>query len=82
MGCNCKATSKGIANRASEKWLVQDVYELYKIEIGETRIQYFTKEQRDLVLDWYDEIYPNSIPVEYKKANNELIKLFQFHKLI
>lgn len=82
MGCNCKGTSKGIPNKSNEKWLARDVYDLYKIEIGETTIQYFTKEMRQLVLDWYDMIYPNSIPVDYKKANTELIKVFQYHKLI
>lgn len=82
MGCNCKGTTKGIPNKANEKWLAQDIYELYKIEIGQTTIQYFTKEMRQLVLDWYDMIYPNSISVDYKKANTELIKVFQYHKLI
>lgn len=81
MGCNCKGTSKGIANRAYEKWIVVDIKNLYDVEIGDTSIQYYTKEQRMLVGEWYEWVYPNSIPVDYKKADRELIKLFDYHKL-
>ena len=80
-GCNCKGTNKGIANKAHEKWLVVEIKKLYDTEIGNKTIQYFTNEQRELVLEWYRWVYPNSIPVEYKKANTEIIKLFDYHKL-
>lgn len=81
MGCNCKGTSKGISNKAHEKWLVREIYDLYKIEIGDKTIQYFTSEQRELVLEWYYQVYLNSIKVDYKKADHELNKLFDYHKL-
>ena len=79
--CNCKGTTKGIANKSKERWLAMEIYDLYKIEIGDTKIQYFTKEQRELVLSWYEWVYPNSIPVDYKKANTELNKIFDYHNL-
>lgn len=81
MGCGCKATNKGIANKAHEKWLVKEIYDHYQSEIGTTTIQYFTNDMRRLVLDWYSWVYPNSIKVNYKKANIELNKLFVYHKL-
>ena len=81
MGCNCKGTTKGIANRVNEKWIVEEVFNLYQIEIEDKTIQYFTSEQRQLVLDWYYQLYPNSIPVDYKVANRELLKAFDYHKL-
>lgn len=79
--CNCKATGKGIPNRSSEKWLIKDIYDLYKIEIDDKSIQYFTSEQRQLVIDWYMWVYHNSKSVDYKTANRELNKLFDQHNL-
>lgn len=81
MGCGCKQTGKGIPNRAGEKWLIKEIYDHYKTEIGNTTIQYFTKEQRQLVIDWYEWVYHNSKPVDYKTANNKLNYLFEYHKI-
>jgi len=81
MGCNCKGTTKGIANRAQERWLVQDIYNQYVDIIGDKSIQYFTTEQRQQVRYWYYQAYPNSVEVDYKKADYELNKLFDYHKL-
>ena len=70
-----------MANYKYEKWRVVKIKEQYDQEIGNTTIQYFTKDQRTLVIDWYQTIYPHSPKVDYKKANRELIKLFEYHKL-
>ena len=82
MGCNCKATRKGIANRSGEKWLIQEIYTDYSKEIGTTTIQYFTSQQRQQVTYWYYQVYPNSIEVNYKTANKELIEVFKKHNII
>ena len=82
MGCNCKGTTKGIANRSQERWLAQEIYQQYKETIGDTTIQYFTTEQRNFVRYKYYEVYPNSVEVDYKKANHELQKVFAHHKLL
>ena len=81
MACNCKKTTKGIPNRSKERWLVQQVWTDYSKEIGDTTIQYFTSQQRQQVRYWYYQVYPNSVEVDYKHANRELIKVFEYHKL-
>ncbi len=81
MGCNCKGTTKGIANRAQERWLVKDIYNDYKELIGDKTIQYFTTEDRQQVKYWYYQVYPNSVEVTYKKADYELNKLFDHHNV-
>lgn len=82
MGCNCKGTTKGVANNSRHRGLILPIYEQYKETIGDTSIQYFTTEQRNFVKYKYYEVYPNSVEVDYKKANYELIKVFQYHKFI
>ena len=79
--CNCKGTSKGVPNRSREKTLIRHIYEQYQQVIGNTSIQYFTTEQRQQVRYWYYEVYTNSVEVDYKVANKELHKLFEYHKL-
>ncbi len=82
MGCNCKGTTKGVANKSRERMFVLPIYEKYKEVIGDTSIQYFTTDQRNFVRYKYYDIYPNSVEVDYKKANSELIKVFQYHKFV
>jgi len=81
MGCGCKQTGKGIPNRASDKWLIKEIYGHYKTEIGDKTIQYFTSEERQLVIDWYMWVYHNSKSVDYKTANTTLNKLFDQHNI-
>ena len=82
MGCNCKGTTKGVANKLRERMFVLPIYEEYTKVIGDTSIQYFTTDQRNFVRYKYYDIYPNSVEVDYKKANSELIKVFQYHKFV
>lgn len=82
MGCNCRATKKGIANNKSDRSLALFQYEQYKPLIGDTKIQYFTKEQREKVLEWYYQVYPNSVEVKYTSANKSLIEFYKHHNLL
>lgn len=82
MGCNCKGTKKGIPNNENQKWLAQDLYNKYQVMIGDKSIQYFTKEQREKVLEWYYMVWFNSVDVDYKHANSKLLYLFEKYNLL
>ena len=81
MGCGCKGTRKGIPNRKSELWLVKQIHQEYTSTIGDKDLQDFTSDDIGRVLDWYYQIYTNSISVDYQVAYRELIKVFDYHKL-
>lgn len=78
--CKCRS-NKGTPNRTNELWLVKEIYAKYNQLINETSIQYMSKEQRELILEWYYELYPKSVVVDYKTANKQLLKVFELHKL-
>ena len=82
MGCNCKATKKGVPNNEDQRWLAQDIHNQYKIMIGDKSIQYFTTEQREKVLEWYYLVWFNSVEVDYKTANKKLLYFFDKHNLL